>query len=95
MVIEGLLIYLFFQVLLVFLSVRCGLEMVFLNVMVVKYDFGLMGIFYCQKEENGFVQLYFVLICVFFDFEGILLEVVYVVRKFVEEGFSVIKFKVS
>lgn len=96
MIIEALSIsFSFFQASSIFPSVRCGLEMALLNAMAVRNDSSLLGILHYQKEENGSAQPHSVQICALLDSEGTPLEVAYVARKLVEEGFSAIKLKVS
>ncbi|CAE5963485.1 unnamed protein product [Arabidopsis arenosa] len=79
----------------IFPSVRCGLEMALLNAMAVRHDSSLLGILHYQKDENGSAQPHSVQICALLDSEGTALEVAYVARKLVEEGFSAIKLKVG
>ncbi|XP_023642879.1 protein PHYLLO, chloroplastic isoform X2 [Capsella rubella] len=79
----------------IFPSVRCGLEMALLNAMAVRHDSSLLRILHNQKEENGSAQPHSVQICALLDSEGTPLEVAYIARKLVEEGFSAIKLKVG
>ncbi|XP_010551342.1 PREDICTED: protein PHYLLO, chloroplastic isoform X2 [Tarenaya hassleriana] len=76
-------------------SVRCGLEMALLNVLVLSRGSKFLGTPHSQKEENGSAGPHSVRICALLDSEGTPSEVAYIASKLVEEGFTAIKLKVA
>lgn len=80
----------------IFPSVRCGLEMAILNAIAAQEGSSLLNILHPYKvEEEISERSKRVQICALLDSNGSPLEVAYLAKTLVEEGFTAIKLKVA